>query len=468
MGRGSTAELEKSNIILIGPSGSGKTHLVRTLSTSLSVPFVHIDATPLTSAGYVGEDVESIMSRLLEASQWNVEEAERGIVCIDEVDKLASPASPTSSSIKTAGRDVGGTGVQQALLRLLEGTVVSIADKRAGSGHPASAAALAPGNTSATARRSSGGAGTGGNKPWWSPEMQSLNAEHARTISHAREGSAEGVEARKRPASLSSGSDGTGTVRIDTSKVLFVLCGAFVGLQDIIAARGGTRLEEVEAEDLTAYGLIPEFVGRLPVMVTLQDLTESDLARILTEPRNALVSQYQSLFAAYNIKLHFTTPAIASLARQAAQSSASSSGARMLRRLMERRLLDAMYDGPGGGARYALMDESAAQGLSLVQLFSRGHRSAWLNAIDEEEERHKRRRTKKQSGDNRPPLPLASAANPGSGATAPVTLRRSQAKGHAELLGPAALDEATLRRRARARLTRPSRVGNLRILTSEE
>jgi len=441
------------------------------------VPFVHVDATPLTSAGYVGEDVESIMSRLLEASNWNVEEAERGIVCIDEVDKLASPASSSSpGSIKTAGRDVGGTGVQQALLRLLEGSVVSIADKRSSGGNA----------TSASSNASSSRLGKNAeSKPWWSPEMQSLNLEQQsknvgvamRTGGNNTAAEAALVDGKKR-SGLASGSDGMGTIRIDTSKILFVLCGAFVGLEDVIAARGARSLEDVAAEDLTAFGLIPEFVGRLPVMVTLQNLTEKELERILTEPRNALVSQYQTLFASYDVKLHFTTPAIASLAHQAAQCSTTSSGARMLRRLMEKRLLDAMYDGPGGGSKYALMDQSAAQGLSQVQLFSRGGRSAWLNAIEEDEENYKKMQSSgnvevkkdtsttsfvhsKAANSSSPPLP-----SPLSLAQADPASRNIQVRSASKSF-LARADEATLRRRARARLTRPSRVGNLRILTSE-
>lgn len=419
----------------------------------------------------MGEDVESIMSRLLEAADWDVEEAERGIVCIDEVDKLASPtASTPTGTIKAAGRDVGGTGVQQALLRLLEGSVVSVVDKRAGS-----ATAVATGHGTLPSPRPTMSGKTGETKPWWSPEMQTLNVEQGKApvavkpasgTASTAQGEALVVEKRRRGGGIASGSDGMGSIRIDTSKILFVLSGAFVGLEDIVAARCGQSLEQTEPEDLTSYGLIPEFVGRLPVLVTLEELTERDLCRILTEPKNALVTQYQALFAASDIKLHFTTPAIASLAHQAAKTSKYASGARSLRRLLEKRLMDAMFDGPNGGARYALMDEKAAQGHSQVTFFSRGGRSAWLNAIEEEEERHKRRPSfKKTKSTSAPRSSMPTMKEPKAPLTVKLQTPLMKATPPANPFLPR-IDEATLRRRARARLTRPSRVGNLRILTS--
>lgn len=298
--------------------------------------------------------------------------------------------------------------------------------------------------------------------------MQMHNAEHGRAAQAMRAGGgSEAISDGRRRASLTPGSDGTGTIKIDTSKVLFILCGAFVGLQDIIAARGSTRLEEVEAEDLTGYGLIPEFVGRLPVIVTLNDLTEKDLGRILTEPKNALVSQYQSLFAASGIELHFTRPAIASLAHQAARSSKTSSGARVLRRLMEKRLLDAMFDAPNGGASFALMDESAAQGRSQVHLFSRGGKAAYLNAIEEDEVRYKKSQSGIMKVNTRSELQKRLSTIKVN-TSSQINVRQPVKHGSSSstsLLNR--IDEANLRRRARARLTRPSRVGNLRILTSD-
>lgn len=234
------AHFDKANMIMIGPSGSGKTHLIRTLATSLSVPFVHADATPLTSAGYVGEDVESIVGRLLEAANWNVEKAERGIICIDEIDKLAAPSSP-SSGAKTTGRDVGGTGVQQALLKILEGTTLTFPDKRT----------VEPNQARQPKQMA--------NKPWWSPEMQALHAEQ-NTNANKHPSHATALDTiRKDETTSSNGSDGSGSIKVNTSNILFVLCGAFVGLEDIIAARNPTSsLHAVEAEDLTKYGFIPE------------------------------------------------------------------------------------------------------------------------------------------------------------------------------------------------------------------
>lgn len=486
------ASFEKSNILMIGPSGCGKTHLVRTLAKSLSVPFVHADATPLTSAGYVGDDVESILSRLLESAEWDVERAERGIICIDEIDKLASPSSP-SSGIKLAGRDVGGTGVQQALLRILEGTVVTVPDKRA------SASSSGTGSTSSSSRPSRSG---GASKPWWSPEMQALNAEHksrdqpslhknqgatALALDNQRAGSpfAPTSSSSSNSSSTRSGAgatvaDGSGSIKIDTSNILFVLCGAFVGLRDIVAARAHRASpRHVEAEDLTAYGLIPEFVGRLPVTVTLDALTEADMARILTEPRNALVTQYQNLFASFNVKLHFTQAAITAIAHQACQLSGASSGARSLRRLLETLLLDTMYDAPGGGVRYALVDRQAAMGEREVLLFSRGGRSAWMTAMEEDgaesteagpEVKAKGAAkkdmavktpdaTRRTPSSARQPPQVEDSNKTGAGASSPAQQPRAGVFGR--------IDKAMLRRRARARLTRPSRVGNLRILTSD-
>ncbi|KAG2218551.1 hypothetical protein INT45_006312 [Circinella minor] len=362
-----TTLLEKSNVLLIGPTGSGKTLLARTLANILQVPFSMSDATSFTQAGYVGDDVESVIERLLQSCDYDIEKAETGIVFIDEIDKLARAGGSEGS--KSSSRDVGGEGVQQALLRMLEGTNVKVTNK----GVP-------------TSSNISGGTYMG--HPINNPSASAGTASSSSSSSSALK-------------PVPGGSLGD-SYNVDTSNILFILSGAFVGLEDHIKQRMDktsktgfneeilintsshgttTTLDHVEPHDIMKFGFIPEFIGRVPVLTSVNQLSEDDLVRVLTEPKNALVRQYQDLFNLYQAEIRFTDPALSIIARHAVQKQ---TGARGLRRIMENLLLDAMFDTPGSSIRHILINEEAVTGKGKPLYYPRGQWSFMEHKLEHE------------------------------------------------------------------------------------
>lgn len=385
--------VEKSNVLVVGPTGTGKTLMAKTLARALDVPFVSCDATTYTQAGYVGEDVESCILRLLQAADYDVARAEVGIVHIDEVDKLARRGG-NELGTWGGGRDVGGEGVQQALLRILEGTTVTLSAKTAPIGsHPPSPSthSSSPLGPASPAKSES----TFPEAPEWNP-----NNPMNRTFGNAsgKKGVRDGLPGFSGGIPPNKGD----TYVVDTSNILFILSGAFVGLDPIIQRRlgkgsigfGAPLSSPVAAgtlkptmADLKDYGLIPEFLGRLPIVSSLQALAVDDLVRILTEPRNALIKQYKALFHRYGSELVFTRRALQAVAQEGLDRGG---GARGLRGVLEEVLVDAMFEVPGSSVRHCLITQAAVQRREPAMYFSRGNRHAMMGIIEEEDDLRRR------------------------------------------------------------------------------
>ena len=388
--------------MVLGPSGTGKTLMAKTLARVLEVPFSMSDCTPFTQAGYIGEDVEVCISRLLAASGYDVARAERGIICLDEIDKIATARV-------SHGKDVSGEGVQQALLKILEGTTVQIQAK-AEKGSPNSGKSTGPVPSNAPGGQ---GASSGASATQSGPqkgETYNVNTDnilficsgafvglHKLIMDRLAKGSIGfGARVQRNPSSPTAtatsaeNNDPTIPAGIPENDELFRKYSPFFSAEDPGIDQGDSAspprhntLDLLTPSDLHKYGLIPELTGRLPVTTSLRPLTIAQLTRVLTEPRNALVTQYVELFHLSGIELRFSTSALQEIAKSA---QAMGTGARGLRTVMERVLGDAMFEAPGSGVRFVLVNEQAAEGKVKPMMWGREARSAFLAAVQAEED----------------------------------------------------------------------------------
>ncbi|KAJ1986100.1 ATP-binding protein [Coemansia umbellata] len=445
-------QLEKSNVLLLGPTGSGKTLLAKTLAQILDVPFSVSDATPLTQAGYVGEDVEIVIQRLLQSCDYDVARAEQGIVFIDEIDKIAR--KPDSFSMS---KDVSGEGVQQGLLRMLEGTVVTVTDKSghgSGSGNGHQQGPMSPFPPQ--------GMGTSPQLPY---PGASPNNSNIGVNSPLRRGvPMPGTFGLGSGAGGNGGGNGSGpggskgdVYQVDTSNILFILSGAFVGLDRMVmdriakasigfgnpvrkigdtstpvdlkamnimpvsfaectsAAAAFNPLDYAEPSDLMKFGLIPEFIGRLPVVTSVGALGREALVRVLVEPKNALVRQYEALLGLSGAQLHITRAALYAIAQQAI---AKQTGARGLRRIMENLLLEPMFDCPGSSIRHVVIDSEVAGFRKRPLYFSKVQEADVEAAVWSDEQR---------SEPSSPSEPSSSSSPPSSGGNGVSVQQQQQA-----------------------------------------
>ena len=405
--------IEKSNVLLLGPSGVGKTLMAKTLARVLEVPFSMSDCTPFTQAGYIGEDAEVCVQRLLAAANYDVARAERGIICLDEIDKIATAKV-------SHGKDVSGEGVQQALLKIIEGTTLQIqAKQERGSSSPSDRNRGQNAGYPTNSPLSGGNMSQQSGSPGAKGEVHNVktdnilficagafNGLHKMIMDRISKGSIGfGAPVRAIPGSSGTDTDQHETI-LEGEDELFEKHVPYYTPPppeaDRETAAGPTKkprrsfntLDLVEPQDLQKYGLIPELVGRIPLSCALSALDIDALVKVLTEPRNSLLKQYMQLFALSSIELRCTTPALHAVARTAAQMG---TGARGLRTVMERLLADAMFDTPGSGIKYVLVHEDAATRRSPVLYFARGQQSRFHSMIAAEEEEWEERRRRREN-----------------------------------------------------------------------